>query len=102
MDIQNHYYGHSAALARHAGLDSVRHIDGLLQHGWTVRSPVTVHFADFPRLPRGARRLVWSHASRAQDAGSGASPLVFLRHPPATSRDDRPGCPHMMHCSLPL
>ena len=81
MDIQNHYYGHSAALARHAGLDSVRHIDGLLQHGWTVRSPVTVHFADFPRLPRGARRLVWSHASRAQDAGSGASPLVFLRHP---------------------
>lgn len=67
MDIQNHYYGHSAALAQHAGLRSVRHIDGLLQHGWTVRSPTLVHFSDFATLPRTARRLVWSHAARGWD-----------------------------------
>lgn len=67
MDIQNHYYGHSAALAQHAGLRSVRHIHGLLQHGWTVRSPTLVHFSDFARLPRTARRLVWSHAARGWD-----------------------------------
>lgn len=64
MDIQNHYYGHSTALALHAGLRAVRHIDGLLQHGWTVRSPSLVHFSDFARLPGTARRLVWSHAAR--------------------------------------
>jgi hypothetical protein len=67
MDIQNHYYGHSAALALHAGLPAVRHIDGLLQHGWTVRSPSLVHFSDFARLPRTARRLVWSHEARGWD-----------------------------------
>lgn len=67
MDIQNHYYGHSAALARYAGLPGVRHIDGLLQHGWTVRSPSLVHFSDFARLPRSARRLVWSHDARGWD-----------------------------------
>lgn len=67
MDIQNHYYGHSAALAQHAGLRSVRHIDGLVQHGWTVRSPSLVHFSDFARLPRTARRLVWSHTARGWD-----------------------------------
>ena len=81
MDIQNHYYGHSAALARHAGLDSVRHIDGLLQHGWTVRSPVTVHFADFPRLPRGARRLVWTHASRAWDLAQDTAETTAIGAP---------------------
>ncbi len=67
MDIQNHYYGHSAALALHAGLDSVRHLRGLLQHGWTVRSPSLVHFSDFARLPRTSRRLVWSHRARGWD-----------------------------------
>ncbi|GAB3385154.1 hypothetical protein GCM10027568_01820 [Humibacter soli] len=67
MDIQNHYYGHSAALAAHAGFTSVRHINGLLQHGWTVESPNLVHFGDFARLPRGARRLVWSHSARGWD-----------------------------------
>lgn len=67
MDIQNHYYGHSAVLALHAGLDSVRHIDGLVQHGWTVRSPSLVQFADFATLPRTARRLVWSHRARGWD-----------------------------------
>src|SRR5699024_3891377 len=65
-----HYYGHSAALAQHAGLGAVRHIDGLLQHGWTVRSPSLVHFSDFARLPRAARRLVWSHRARGWDPGA--------------------------------
>lgn len=64
MDIQNHYYGHSAALARHVGLRSIRHINGLVQHGWTVASPSLVQFADFAKLPRTARRLVWSHSAR--------------------------------------
>jgi hypothetical protein len=64
VDIQNHYYGHSAALALHAGLPSIRHINGLVQHGWTLDSPTLVHFADFARLPRTARRLVWSHDAR--------------------------------------
>lgn len=68
MDIQNHYYGHSAAYALHAGLGSIRHINGLIQHGWTVESPTLVHFADFAKLPRTARRLVWSHESRGWDA----------------------------------
>src|SRR5699024_6486059 len=67
IDIQHHSYRHSAALARHAGLGEVRHTDGLLQHGWTDRSPSLVHFSDFARLPRTARRLVWSHSPRGWD-----------------------------------
>ena len=31
MDIQNHFYGHSAALALAAGLPRPRHIPGVLQ-----------------------------------------------------------------------
>lgn len=64
MDTQNHYYGHSGALAHFTELARVRHINGLLQHGWTVHSPTLVHFADFAHLPPGARRLVWTHSSR--------------------------------------
>lgn len=70
MDIQNHYYGHSAALAQHAGLRSVRHINGLVQHGWTVASPSLFQFSDFARLPPGARRFVWSHRARGWDPAS--------------------------------
>lgn len=81
MDIQNHYYGHSAALALHAGLDSIRHIDGLVQHGWTVESPTLVHFADFARLPRTARRLVWSHESRGWDAATDPFPTTPIGAP---------------------
>ena len=68
MDIQNHYYGHSAVMAAYAGLSRPRHVAGLLQHGWTATSPVDAHFADFPlvgRDPKRRRLLVWSHASRA-------------------------------------
>ncbi|MGM0722410.1 MAG: hypothetical protein ACQEXM_07240 [Actinomycetota bacterium] len=67
MDIQNHYYGHSAVLAAYAGLSRPRHIAGLLQHGWTAVSPVAAHFADFPKVgtdPRQRRLLVWSHGCR--------------------------------------
>lgn len=81
MDIQNHYYGHSAALALHAGLGSIRHIDGLLQHGWTVESPTLVHFADFARLPRTARRLVWSHESRGWDPDADPFPTMPIGAP---------------------
>lgn len=67
MDIQNHYYGHSAVLAAYAGLSRPRHIAGLLQHGWTAVSPVAAHFADFPKVgtdPGRRRLLVWSHGCR--------------------------------------
>ena len=66
MDIQNHFYGHSAVLALAAGLRRPRHIPGLLQHGWTVRSPAQLQAHDFPQVgidPRW-RMFVWSHASR--------------------------------------
>jgi hypothetical protein len=74
MEAQNHFYGHSAALAAYAGLTRPRHIPGLVQHGWTAVSPVETHFRDFPSLrhdtpgrwPTGRRSLlVWSHGSRA-------------------------------------
>ncbi|MFP5021071.1 hypothetical protein [Pseudonocardia phyllosphaerae] len=67
MDIQNHYYGHSAVLAAYAGLPRPRHMAGLLQHGWTATSPVAAHFADFPNVgvdPSIRRLLVWSHHAR--------------------------------------
>ena len=74
MEAQNHFYGHSAALAAYAGLRRPRHISGLVQHGWTAVSPLGTHFRDFPSLtgdtpgrwPTGRRSLfVWSHTSRA-------------------------------------
>lgn len=71
MESQNHFYGHSAAFAVYAGRPRPRHIDGLVQHGWTAVSPVQTHFRDFPKvgLEAGSRRrlLVWSHESRAWD-----------------------------------
>lgn len=70
MDIQNHYYGHSAILARAAGQSRVRHIPGLVQHGWCTWSPVSSHFHDFPQVGAGKNKqtpLVWSHNSRAWD-----------------------------------
>lgn len=65
MDIQNHYYGHSAALARHCGLSKLRHISGLLQHGWTVSNPIIAQFGDFADRGPNRRRLVWTSSSRA-------------------------------------
>jgi hypothetical protein len=64
MDIQNHYYGHSAALAQYCGLEKIHHIPGLLQHGWTVKSPVLAQFADFSQRGPNRRRLVWTTSSR--------------------------------------
>ncbi|GGC87384.1 hypothetical protein GCM10011512_12900 [Tersicoccus solisilvae] len=65
MDIQNHYYGHSAVLARHCGLPRVRHVAGLIQHGWTVTSPVRAQFGDFAGWGPSRRRLSWTSTSRA-------------------------------------
>ena len=69
MDIQNHFYGHTAALAAYAGLPRPRHVAGLIQHGWTTVPPIPVNFGDFPDVERGGRRtlFVWSHGSRAWD-----------------------------------
>lgn len=88
MDIQNHYYGHSAVLATYTGLRRPRHIAGLVQHGWTATSPVAAHFADFPhtgRKPERRRLLVWSHRSRAWSPADEdrpttpiGSPLLYL------------------------
>lgn len=69
MDIQNHFYGHTAALAAYAGLPRPRHVAGLVQHGWTTVAPIPVNFGDFPDVEKGGRRklFVWSHGSRAWD-----------------------------------
>ena len=69
MDIQNHFYGHTAALAAYAGLSRPRHVAGLIQHGWTTVPPIPVNFGDFPDIENDGRRklFVWSHGSRAWD-----------------------------------
>ena len=69
MDTQNHFYGHTAALAAYAGLSRPRHVAGLIQHGWTTVPPIPVNFGDFPDVEKdGSRKLfVWSHDSRAWD-----------------------------------
>jgi hypothetical protein len=71
VDIQNHFYGHTAALAAYAGLPRPRHVAGLIQHGWTTVPPIPVNFGDFPDVEKdGSRTLfVWSHGSRAWDPG---------------------------------
>lgn len=84
MDIQNHYYGHSAVLAACAGLSRPRHVAGLLQHGWTATSPVAAHFADFPQVgrdPRRRRLLVWSHRSRAWSPSDEDRPTTAVGAP---------------------
>lgn len=65
MDIQNHYYGHSAVFARYCGIKRLRHVAGLIQHGWTVSSPVTAQFGDFADWGPSRRRLSWTSTSRA-------------------------------------
>jgi len=69
VDIQNHHYGHASVMARHAGLSRPRHVRGLLQHGWTVESPMATHFADFPDVEASGRRelFVWTHHARGWD-----------------------------------
>lgn len=64
MDIQNHFYGHSAVLAAHAGLDRPRHFAGLLQHGWTPVTPIRTHFADLAGSAPKGNLFTWTHSSR--------------------------------------
>lgn len=73
MDIQNHYYGHSAVFALYCGSRRLRHVSGLIQHGWTVSSPVTAQFGDFASWGPARRRLSWTSSSRGwspEDAGN--------------------------------
>ncbi|MFF1528387.1 hypothetical protein [Cellulomonas sp. NPDC058312] len=86
MESQNHYYGHSSALARYSGLRGPRHLPGLVQHGWTAASPLDTHFRDFPAIgtPDGPRRralFVWSHRSRAWDPAAGDRRSVAIGAP---------------------
>ena len=69
MDTQNHFYGHTAALAAYAGLSRPRHVAGLIQHGWTTVPPDPGQLRGLPRRREGRRRtlFVWSHGSRAWD-----------------------------------
>ena len=87
MDIQNHFYGHTAALAAYAELSRPRHVAGLIQHGWTTVPPIPVNFGDFPDIEKNGRRklFVWSHGSRAWDPAQSprqsfalGSPWVYL------------------------
>lgn len=64
MDIQNHFYGHSAAYAAYAGLSAPRHIAGLVQHGWTPITPISTHFADLAGKAPEGNLFVWSHEAR--------------------------------------
>jgi hypothetical protein len=69
LDTQNHFYGHTAALAAYAGMSRPRHVAGLIQHGWTTVPPIPVNFGDFPNIEKNGKRklFVWSHGSRAWD-----------------------------------
>ncbi len=64
MDIQNHFYGHSAVLAGYAGLHRPRHMAGLLQHGWTPVTPIRTHFADLAGSAPAGKLFTWTHDSR--------------------------------------
>ncbi|WFR83085.1 hypothetical protein [Arthrobacter sp. Y-9] len=64
MDIQNHFYGHSAVLAGFAGLTRPRHFQGLLQHGWTPVTPIRTHFADLAGSAPAGNLFTWTHDSR--------------------------------------
>lgn len=95
MDIQNHFYGHTAALAAYAGLGRPRHVAGLIQHGWTTVPPIPVNFGDFPDVGKdGTRKLfVWSHGSRAWDPAASrrrsfalGSPWAYLVSTDAAKR----------------
>jgi hypothetical protein len=83
VDIQNHFYGHTAALAAYAGLPRPRHVAGLVQHGWTTVPPIPVNFGDFPDVEKGGRRklFVWSHGSRAWDPARSPRPSFALGSP---------------------
>ena len=83
MDIQNHFYGHTAALAAYAGLSRPRHVAGLIQHGWTTVPPIPVNFGDFPDVEKGGRRtlFVWSHSSRAWDPARSSRQSFALGSP---------------------
>lgn len=84
MDTSNHFYGHSAVFAAYAGQRRVRHIDGLVQHGWVATSPLAVNFGDFPQVARDGdprRLLVWSHGSRAWSPGGQDRPTTPVGAP---------------------
>ena len=91
MDIQNHFYGHTAALAAYAGLSRPRHVAGLIQHGWTTVPPIPVNFGDFPDVEKDGRRtlFVWSHGSRAWDPGAVAAAELRARRAVGLPRLDR-------------
>jgi hypothetical protein len=83
VDTQNHFYGHTAALAAYAGLSRPRHVAGLIQHGWTVSPPIPVNFGDFPGIEQDGRRtlFVWSHEARSWDPVQSSRPSVALGSP---------------------
>jgi len=83
VDIQNHFYGHTAALAAYLGLSRPRHVAGLIQHGWTTVPPIPVNFGDFPNVEKDGRRklFVWSHGSRAWDPAKSARESFALGAP---------------------
>ncbi|GAA1352241.1 hypothetical protein [Falsarthrobacter nasiphocae] len=77
MDIQNHFYGHSAAYAAHAGLSRPRHIGGLVQHGWTPITPIASHFADLASSAPAGNLFVWSHEARGWNEAESAKETGF-------------------------
>ncbi|XVV08290.1 hypothetical protein ACQP2X_25940 [Actinoplanes sp. CA-131856] len=62
MHHANHYYGHSAVLARYCGLDDneAPRIQGYLQHGWNIGDGLA---PDHEFVP-GVAKFVWSERVR--------------------------------------
>ncbi|XVU30042.1 hypothetical protein ACQPZJ_24010 [Actinoplanes sp. CA-054009] len=62
MHHANHYYGHSAVLARYCGLDDTEapRIQGYLQHGWNIGDGLA---PDHEFVP-GVAKFVWSERVR--------------------------------------
>lgn len=77
MDIQNHFYGHSAVYAAHCGLPRPRHVAGLIQHGWTPVSPISTHFADLAGSAPTGNLFTWTHSSRGWTEAESAETTGF-------------------------
>lgn len=77
----NHFYGHSVALATYCGVVPTRPIQAQVQHGWSVSTGLP----DRIRLPSRLRRLVWSkqnllqcRRARISNVDAVGAPFIYL------------------------
>jgi hypothetical protein len=93
----NHYYGHSAVLARYCGLDDTDapRIQGYLQHGWNIGDGLAPDHDHVPGVPtflwsERTRRRAWS-LGRRNVYVVGAPYAYLLALEPAPSPAERVG-----------